>query len=277
MTAPMAKQRGLEFRSRIAADAPRWLQGDPMRVRQILLNLLGNALKFTERGSVSLKVASAVPGVRFVIADTGPGLNDEQKARLFQRFEQAEGARTAARYGGSGLGLAICQELAAAMGGRIALDSTPGQGTDFTVDLPLPDAEPPATVAVEPGVRKHHALHLLLVEDDATVAEVIVGLLQAQGHTVVHAAHGLAALSEIASNDFDMALLDLDLPGLDGLALARQLRSQGIAIPLLAVTARADADAEPLAREAGFDGFLRKPLTGAMLAEAIETLLPDRG
>jgi CheY-like chemotaxis protein/nitrogen-specific signal transduction histidine kinase len=274
MTAPMAKQRGLEFRSRIAADAPRWLQGDPMRVRQILLNLLGNALKFTERGSVSLKVASAAPGVRFVIADTGPGLNDEQKARLFQRFEQAEGARTAARYGGSGLGLAICQELAAAMGGRIALDSTPGQGTDFTVDLPLPDAEPPATAAVEPGVRKHHALHLLLVEDDATVAEVIVGLLQAQGHTVVHAAHGLAALSEVASTRFDLALLDLDLPGLDGLALARQLRGQGITVPLLAVTARADADAEPLARAAGFDGFLRKPLTGAMLAEAIEALLP---
>ena len=276
MTAPMAKQRGLEFRSRIAADAPRWLLGDPMRVRQILLNLLGNALKFTERGSVSLKVASAAPGVRFVIADTGPGLNDEQKARLFQRFGQAEGARTAARYGGSGLGLAICQELAAAMGGRIALDSTPGQGTDFTVDLPLSDAEPPATAAVEAGVRKHHALHLLLVEDDATVAEVIVGLLQAQGHTVVHAAHGLAALSEVASTRFDLALLDLDLPGLDGLALARQLRGQGIKIPLLAVTARADADAEPLARAAGFDGFLRKPLTGALLAEAIEALLPTR-
>lgn len=275
MTAPMAKQRGLAFRSRIAADAPRWLLGDPMRVRQILLNLLGNALKFTERGSVSLKVGSAAPGVRFVIADTGPGLNDEQKARLFQRFEQAEGARTAARYGGSGLGLAICQELAAAMGGRIALESTPGQGTDFTVDLPLPEAGPPTSMpAAEPGARRHRALQLLLVEDDATVAEVIVGLLQAQGHTVVHAAHGLAALAEAASKRFDMALLDLDLPGLDGLALARQLRGRGIAYPLLAVTARADAEAEPLAREAGFDGFLRKPLTGALLADAIEALLP---
>jgi CheY-like chemotaxis protein len=113
------------------------------------------------------------------------------------------------------------------------------------------------------------------VEDDPTVAEVMVGLLQGQGHRVVHVAHGLAALAQTAGSRFDMALLDLDLPGLDGLALARQLRAQGFDAPLLAVTARADADAEPLARAAGFDGFLRKPLTGEMLMDAIEGLLPE--
>src|SRR5690606_9603028 len=112
-------------------------------------------------------------------------------------------------------------------------------------------------------------LRLLLVEDDPTVAEVLRGLLQAQGHCVVHAAHGLAALAESATLPFDAALLDLDLPGMDGLSLAGALRDQCFAGPLLAVTARADAAAEPDARAAGFDGFLRKPVTGAMLADAL--------
>src|SRR5690606_38632208 len=159
----------------------------------------------------------------------GPGLNDEQKQRLFRRFEQAEGARTAARYGGSGLGLAICQELADAMGGRIEVDSAPGQGTRFSVVLPLPAAQAPAATPArgDTGGRATGPLQLLLVEDDPTVAEVVAGLLRAQGHDVVHAAHGLAALSEAAAHGFDLALLDLDLPGLDGFDLARQLRTGG--------------------------------------------------
>src|SRR5690606_15645304 len=205
-------------------------------------------------------------------------LNDEQKQRLFRRFEQAEGARTAARYGGSGLGLAICQELADAMGGKIEVDSAPGQGTRFSVVLPLPAAQAPAaTPARGPtGGRATGPLQLLLVEDDPTVAEVVTGLLRTQGHEVVHAAHGLAALSEAAARSFDLALLDLDLPGLDGFALARQLRSTGFSAPLLAAPPRADPDAEPQATAAGFDGFLRKPVTGEILADAIEALLPAK-
>lgn len=274
LSAPIASQRRLAFHSDLARDVPRWVQGDAMRVRQILLNLLGNALKFTEHGSVSLRVDAGADGVHFVVADTGPGLNQEQKQRLFRRFEQAEGARTATRYGGSGLGLAICQELAAAMDGRIGIESVPGKGTDFIVDLPLPAVAAPAQAQAVAAASRSSTLELLLVEDDATVAEVITGLLQGQGHRVTHAAHGLAALAEAAATRFDLALLDLDLPGLDGLALAKQLRAQGFDRPLLAVTARADSDAEPLARDAGFDGFLRKPLTGAMLREAIDALAP---
>lgn len=280
---PIARKRGLAFRRHVDAQTPRWLLGDAGRVRQILLNLLGNAVKFTESGSIALQAAPiAAGGVRLVVSDTGPGLSAEQQALLFRRFEQADGARTAARYGGSGLGLAICQELAVAMGGAIELDSTPGHGTDFTVDLPLPPAAPPAPApAVDPQPRRRDragGLSLLLVEDDATVAEVITGLLQEQGHAVVHVAHGLAALAELGLGDFDIALLDLDLPGISGLALAEQMRAGGFAAPLVAVTARADAEAEPLACAAGFDGFLRKPVTGAMLAEAIEALLPrERG
>ncbi len=275
LTGPMARQRGLAFRSDVAAGVPRWVEGDVVRVRQILLNLLGNAVKFTERGEVSLTVDGEAGALRLVVADTGPGLSDEQQQRLFRRFEQAEGARTTSRYGGSGLGLAICQELAAAMQGAIGIRSAPGEGTAFLVDLPLLEAPPQAQAREEPRTSAQRPLALLLVEDDATVAEVIAGLLQARGHQVTHAAHGLAALAVVAATRFDLALLDLDLPGLDGLALARQLRAQGFDRPLLAVTARADGEAETLAREAGFDGFLRKPLTGTMLAEAMAVLLPE--
>ncbi|WP_255516504.1 sensor histidine kinase, partial [Luteimonas suaedae] len=113
LMAPLAQQRGLAYREQVVRGVPQWVRGDAGRVRQILLNLLGNAIKFTEQGQVGLRVEPGEGLVRFVVSDTGPGLNAEQKQRLFRRFEQAEGARTAARYGGSGLGLAICQELAA--------------------------------------------------------------------------------------------------------------------------------------------------------------------
>ena len=318
LMAPLARRRGLEFRVELAADLPDAVRGDANRVRQILLNLLGNAIKFTERGEVSLRVcidgeprvsggavsrsdaaagrvlaepshadveirghahAGHAPGpcarhdgIRLDVGDTGPGLNAEQQARLFRRFEQAEGARTAARYGGSGLGLAICQELAAAMGGSIAVDSAPGLGTRFSVWLPLPAAALPSPLprACGSGLKGQRSLALLLVEDDPTIAEVIAGLLRAQGHDVTHAAQGLAALIEVATARFDVAVLDLDLPGMDGFALARQLRVQGFAAPLIALTARADADAEPQSILAGFDRFIRKPVTGAMLASLLE-------
>lgn len=276
LMAPVAERRGLQFIDLVDPSAPVAVHGDRTRVEQILLNLIGNAIKFTETGHVSVETFSLVPqGVRFVVADTGPGLSREQQTRLFRRFEQADGARTAARYGGSGLGLAISQELAAAMGGRIEVESEPGHGTRFIVELPLASAMLPIAVAPASSERTQQApLRLLLVEDDATVAEVIRQLLQEQGHAVSHAAHGLAALGMAAEGDFDAALLDLDLPGMDGLALARVLRSQGFSAPLLAVTARSDAAAEIQAREAGFDDFLRKPVTGAMLARALARLLP---
>lgn len=278
LMAPLAERRGLQFIDTLDPQVAPALHGDRTRIEQILLNLLGNAVKFTEVGHVSMETFALSPhGVRFVVADTGPGLNSEQQARLFRRFEQADGARTASRYGGSGLGLAISQELAAAMGGRIDVDSEPGQGTRFIVDLPLASAVVPVVAgAVEPVSSQYsrQTLRLLLVEDDATVAEVIQQLLQEQGHAVSHAVHGLAALGVIAGQDFDAALLDLDLPGMDGLALARMLRTQGFSAPLVAVTARSDAGAEAQARDAGFNGFLRKPVTGAMLAQALLRLLP---
>jgi signal transduction histidine kinase/ligand-binding sensor domain-containing protein/CheY-like chemotaxis protein len=277
---PLAQHKGLTLQTELADDAPKGLRGDCARVRQILLNLGTNAIKFTERGSVRIRAVrdDANGGVHFAVVDTGPGLNAEQQARLFQRFEQADGARTSARYGGSGLGLAICEELAAAMGGRIVVSSTPGVGTNFLVSLPLQEAKPPLARSKSDDSQSTRMdrgpLRLLLVEDDPTIAEVLSGLLEVQGHDVVHAPHGLAALSELESAHFDAALLDLDLPGVNGLDLARLIRARNIAIPLLAVTARADADAESDTHAAGMQGFLRKPVTGEMLADAINALVP---
>ena len=278
---PVAGKHGLAFHDGIAAGVPRVVRGDPLRLRQIVLNLLGNAIKFTEAGHVSLHAAPLSPhGVRLVVGDTGPGINAEQQARLFRRFEQAEGAQTTARYGGSGLGLAICQELAVAMGGRIDVDSAPGKGTRFSVDLPVlqevahaDDEAASGDAHMPPSVG---ALDILLVEDDAMVADVVASLLRARGHRVTHAPHGLAALTEVVTTVFDLAFLDLDLPGLDGMALARQLRLHGVTTPLIALTARTDAEAEPLARQAGFDDFVRKPVTGDMLAAVIAAQI-ERG
>ena len=270
---PLARRRGLAFTCLVAEDTPVAVLGDATRVRQVLLNLLGNAVKFTSRGSVGLEVAQDEGGgIVLVVEDTGPGLQPSQVERLFRRFEQVDGARTATRYGGSGLGLAICQELAAAMGGAIGVDSVPGRGTRFIVRLPLPAVPPPAgepAVDAVAGVGRS----LLLVEDDPVVAEVLAGLLRGQGHTVTVAGHGLAALAEAAVLRFDAALLDLDLPGMDGLALARQLRQQGLRVPLLAITARADPAAEAEAADAGFAHFLRKPVTGRRLAGALAMAL----
>lgn len=276
---PLADRKGLVMRLAVAQEARGEWCGDPTRIRQILLNLVGNAVKFTERGEVSLSIdAPMTHGLRAIVSDTGPGLDAEQQQRLFRRFEQAEGARTASRYGGSGLGLAICQELALAMGGGIELRSAPGQGARFTVSLPLQRAanmamHPPH---LHPGEDKQPPCDVLLVEDDAIVADVLIGMLQAQDHRVTHVGHALAGMTEIATGSFDIGLFDLDLPGMDGLALARHLRGDGCAIPLIAITARADSVAEKDARDAGFDAFLRKPLTGDALCDALRERLAKR-
>ena len=274
---PLALRKALRFDVVVEDGVPPALSGDATRVRQILLNLLGNAIKFTERGEVALRLAALSPqGLRIEVLDTGPGLDAEQQRRLFRRYEQADGARTASRYGGSGLGLAICQDLAVAMGGGIALRSAPGEGACFIVRLPLPQtarAEDPRRAATR--FEALSARHVLLVEDDAIVADALSGLLQAQGHCVVHAGHALAALTEVATHRFDIAFVDLDLPGMDGCALVRQLRAQGVGIALVAISARADADAEAETAAAGFDGFLRKPLTAAMLGDALRAHARD--
>jgi signal transduction histidine kinase/CheY-like chemotaxis protein len=280
---PLAARKGLAFELEIADDVPSRVLGDASRLRQVLLNLTSNALKFTERGMVRLQLQRVGAAMVFVVSDSGSGIPAETRERLFQRFEQGDGPQ---RQAGSGLGLAICHELVQLMGGRIDLESEPGRGSRFSVTVTLPAAAPDAaSAAPAPAEAGHRApsLRLLLVEDDPTVAEVLRGLLEAQGHRVTHATHGLAALTVLAQERIDALLLDLDLPGVDGFELTRMVRNReagsGRRLPIVAVTARSGGDEAARAGAAGMDGFLRKPVTGAQLAAMLEACLhraPDR-
>ena len=272
---PLAAAKGLHFSLQRAPATPRALRGDAVRLRQILLNLGNNAVKFTDHGEVALRAAGTPLGLLLEISDTGPGMDEAQVARLFQRFEQGERLQGAKRRAGSGLGLAISQDLAQAMGGHIDVQSQPGRGTCLRVRLPLPVCELDELLPEQArrAPRSNRSLRVLVVEDDPTVATVVTGLLEFLGHEAVHASQGLAALTELAHGRFDLALLDLDLPGLDGFDLARIIRSQRHVIALVALTARSDPQAEALAFAAGMHGFLRKPVTSQILQEKIEQVL----
>ena len=216
---------------------------------------------------MTLRTQRTATGLQFSVSDTGPGIPEASQVRLFQRFEQADGPQ---RRAGSGLGLAICRELVDMMGGSIELQSRLAHGSTFHVRLPL--AEPLPLPESAPGGAGVPQQRLLLVEDDAIVAAVIRGLLEQQGHTVCHVGNGLAALAELAHAGFDAVLLDLDLPGVDGFQIARLIRQRehaGQRVPIIAVTARSGNEDEARARAAGMDGFLRKPLSGEQLADAL--------
>lgn len=268
----LAHARGLRFVLELAPDLPALVIGDALRIKQVLLNLANNALKFTEQGRVTLRAETVADGLVFSVSDTGPGIPEASQARLFQRFEQEQGPQ---RRAGSGLGLAICRELVDTMGGSIELQSRVGHGSVFRVRLPL--IEPvEVTETFSPQPFEMGVYRLLLVEDDTIAAAVIGGLLERQGHTVVHVGNGLAALAELAHASFDAALLDLDLPGVDGFQIARLIRQRESAeqhLPIVAVTARTGSQDEARAREAGMDGFLQKPLTGEQLGAALARIV----
>jgi signal transduction histidine kinase/ligand-binding sensor domain-containing protein/CheY-like chemotaxis protein len=268
----LAYAKGIRFVLELADDMPKQVIGDALRIKQVLLNLANNALKFTEQGRVTMRAQRVADGLLFSVSDTGPGIPEASQARLFQRFEQEEGPQ---RRAGTGLGLAICRELVDMMDGSIELESRLGHGSTFRVRLPLTEPAPQAaTTSFEtPAVG---AYRLLLVEDDTIVAAVIRGLLEHQGHTVVHVINGLAALAEMAHAGFDAVLLDLDLPGVDGFQIARLIRQRerdGEHLPIVAVTARTGSHEETRARKAGMDGFLHKPLTGEQLGAAVARIV----
>ena len=269
----LATQKGLSLLVEIEAGAPRTLLGDALRVQQVLLNLTHNALKFTQTGSVRLRLARKDNDVAFVVIDSGPGMSEEECARVFERFEQTEHGR---RERGFGLGLSICRELVTLMGGNISVHSRRGEGCTFEVRLPLKEsrAEPVPRPSTHPAhaIGDARSLRLLLVEDDPIAAEVLTGLLQAQGHSVMHAPDALAALTliETAVAPFDALLSDLDLPGLAGYALAKLLRERGYTKPIIAVTASSRGDEEQRLRDAGMDALLRKPVLPEKLREVLE-------
>jgi CheY-like chemotaxis protein len=249
------------------------LLGDVRRLRQVLDNLLGNAVKFTREGGVHLTVRGG-PGtrLRFEVEDTGPGIGAADLKRLFRPFEQAADGRPSEP--GTGLGLAIAQHLVGLMGGRIEVDSTPGRGSRFRFEIALPPAgkRPQATEARRIGYDGPRR-HVLVVDDLETSRRVFREMLEGLGFSVTEAASGEAALSQAGERRFDLALLDLRLPGMGGLELAARLRASHPDTKLVATSASTFALTRDEVLGAGADDFLPKPFQEAQLVEIAGRLL----
>jgi signal transduction histidine kinase/DNA-binding response OmpR family regulator len=285
-----ASTKGLELTWEIAPSMPPALLGDPMRLRQILVNLAGNAIKFTAQGAVTLRVRPE-PGAdgelccHFSVEDTGIGIPAEQQAVIFAPFRQGD-ASTARRYGGSGLGLTISARLVELMGGRIWLESTPGKGSTFHFTLRLamtesvpagaPDGARVADVASPaPQGADTRNLTLLLVEDNAVNRRLAEIVLTRRGHTVVAVDNGPDAVTAVRGRRFDLILMDVQMPGMDGIAATRAIRAaeqSGEHVPILALTAHAMSGVRELCLQAGMDGYLAKPIRPAALLDAVERL-----
>jgi signal transduction histidine kinase/ligand-binding sensor domain-containing protein/CheY-like chemotaxis protein len=263
LAAGSAGGKGLALSATVDADVPRTIRGDTVRLRQILQNLVNNAVKFTAAGGVSLRLGRDGDILAMSVRDTGPGMSTELLGRLFSRFEQGGSAQRAQ---GSGLGLAICHELVTLMGGSIDVVSEPGLGSCFTVRIPVTPCACEGRACASAGAPGPvtQGRRLLLVEDDPVVSEVIASLLRARGHVVTAVGDGLAAMSSLSSDSFDVLLLDLDLPLVDGFQVARMVRRiEALAtLPIVAVTARSAGDELAAVRAAGMDALLRKPMSG---------------
>ncbi|WP_158915159.1 ATP-binding protein [Caulobacter sp. S45] len=281
--ASVAAEKNLDFTLAVETGAQGAYVGDPTRIRQILLNLLSNALKFTETGSVRVEVkAGAGEQLSFVVRDTGIGMTPDQAGRLFEKFTQAD-ASTTRKYGGSGLGLAICYELAALMGGALEVESAIDRGSTFTLRLPLARADGPvADQAVEAENEPHYALRVLAAEDNAVNQLVLRTLLTQVGIEPVIVENGVQAVEAWARADWDVILMDVQMPQMDGPTATREIRAreliQGrVRTPIIAFTANAMAHQISAYREVGMDGFVAKPVETAKLFRAIEEALADAG
>jgi signal transduction histidine kinase/CheY-like chemotaxis protein/sugar lactone lactonase YvrE len=278
--APLARRKGLACELALSDDLPAMVAVDPVRLRQIVLNLMNNALKFTSRGGIVLRASRAGDVVCIEVEDTGPGMTAEECARLFQRFSQTS---FGAGLGGSGLGLSIVHQLVQLMCGDVQLRSQPGVGSVFAVRLPLPVvatsevAVVAASVPSAESVASDAALRtILLIEDDAATREVIATWLRDDGLDVRAADQAMLALHH-ADAAVDAIVSDLDLPGMNGLQLLPLLLQRiGRRVPALAISARSEANTEADARSAGFDAFLRKPLDAATLRTALQSVSTQR-
>ncbi len=275
---PRAAEKGLELTVETAAELPCRFVGDAGRIRQVLFNLVGNAVKFTETGSVRVRVdgepplgEGGAPTLRFDVEDTGIGIAPEHVGDLFVEFSQLDGSITR-RFGGTGLGLAISREIVRRMGGEITVASRLGEGSVFTVRLPLavaaaPEAAPaPVADDVGPG------LEILLAEDNPTNTLVATRLLARLGHRVATAVDGVAALAALAERRFDVVLMDVMMPRMDGLTAIRKIRAGETpepGVPIVALTANALAEDREAALAAGADAFATKPVSAEKLAAAI--------
>lgn len=281
--AAAALGRDIALRREIAAEVPAVVRGDAGRVRQILLNLVGNAVKFTPRGTVTLRVAleRAPATLRFEVIDDGAGIAPDKIAGLFSPFVQIDASSTR-QHGGTGLGLAISRELVALMGGEIGVESEPGRGSTFWFVVPFePGALPPTIARASQEKRSPSAAtHILLVEDNVTNQRVAVLQLRRLGYEVTIAADGGQALERLAAERFDLVLMDCQMPVLDGYETTRRIRAGGVpgldaGIPVIALTANAMSADLARCREVGMDEVLTKPLSARDLAAMLSRFLPD--
>ena len=252
--------------------------GDPTRLRQILLNLLTNAVKFTERGRIAVaavyKIKTAI--LHLEVTDTGIGIPADKQAVLFERFSQAD-ASTSRRYGGTGLGLAICKRLVELMNGRIGVDTEAGRGSRFWIELPMwPHDQSQASAIVPDEDLKRPSRQILLAEDNPINREIISAMLATKGHVVTSVADGASAVEAVKTGaGFDIVLMDVQMPYLDGLAATAQIRQSERAqgrdrIPIVGLTANAMADDVRGCLDAGMDGHVAKPIDWTCLFDAID-------
>lgn len=280
--APVAAEKGLAFDVEVGSCAQGVYRGDPIRVRQILYNLISNALKFTEAGEVRVRLSRAADELRIEVSDTGMGIPLDRQQALFQPFVQAD-ASTTRKYGGSGLGLSICRELATLMGGSIAVASAPGAGSTFTVRLKLPYVRSATPGEPSPSVRPQTvaqlpALRILAAEDNPVNQMVLRTLLEQVGAAPVIVENGRLAVEAWAAGEWDLILMDAQMPVMDGLeatsAIRAAERAQGRArTPIIALTANAMAHQTAAYRDCGMDATVAKPLEVARLFAAMEDVL----
>ncbi len=278
LMAPMAEEKGLRLVTELPqASLPR-LQGDIGKLRQILFNLVSNAVKFTEQGEVRIAVALQGPPdadplrLRFTVSDTGRGIAPDALERIFDAFQQ-EDPQTARTHGGTGLGLTISRRLAALMGGVLTVASQRGQGATFTLHLPF--ARGSKEMALPPGPAPAlPPLNVLVVEDHPVNQEVALGFLQAMGHRAEVAVTGEAALKMLTAGGYNAVLMDVSLPGISGIEATQQLRAlPGLAnLPVIGVSAHAQPGDIAACRAAGMDEVVAKPLTPEALAAALDRL-----
>ncbi|MGE3171613.1 MAG: ATP-binding protein [Planctomycetota bacterium] len=279
---PLAEAKGLYLRLELAVGLKEWVGTDPMRLRQILMNVVGNAIKFTDRGGVRIRCAPAHHGqqalLEIQVVDTGPGMPREFLQRVFEPFTQADGSVTR-RHGGTGLGLSIAREVARQLGGDIVADSAPGRGTTMTITVGAPDPKWTGPRPAEQAPQKaasalRFAGRVLLVDDSLDNQKLLSAMLRKAGVDVDVAENGRVAIERVQhgreqGSDYDLILMDVQMPEMDGLEATRWLRQHDVRRPIVALTAHALAEDRESCLQAGCDAYETKPISRARLLEVL--------
>ena len=280
MLAAFAEQKGIALERGIDPGLPAVLVGDEARLKQVVLNLVNNAIKFTDKGSVRValtvdRVASREVALRVSVADDGIGISEEQQTTLFRRFSQVDGSITR-RFGGTGLGLAICKQLIELMGGEIGVQSRQGEGATFwftvTLAMGAPDSLVPVIPAPTASAQAPSGISILLVEDVEVNQDLARAVLQRMGHIVDVASDGEEAVEKVRIGAYDLVLMDVQMPVMDGVTATKVIRASGhrnAAIPIVAMTANVLPQQVAALREAGMDDHIGKPFKAAGLQDII--------